>query len=66
MERYTNFKELKNRTNSNLTSNFKFDKNEKAILSFIDLLRASVIHTPKSIDKPFETNLKTISVTYDR
>ena len=56
MERYSSFKELKEQTNSGSSNNGISKTTENKIKSFIELLRASVIHSPKATEKPSATN----------
>ena len=66
MERHTSFEKLKGRTNSSSTNNFISTTTENNIISFIDLLKASVIPAPKTIDMPTIANSQTNPTIHGR
>jgi hypothetical protein len=66
MERYTNFEKLKKRTTSSSTNSHISTTMEHKITRFIDLLKASVVSTQNTTDKPTLNNSQKNSPTYGR
>jgi hypothetical protein len=56
MKRHETFEKLKERANSSLTNNFI--SNETAIISFIDILKGSVVPQRQLTDKTIVANPK--------